>query len=172
MKKIVLKDGKKALVDDEDFEKLNKYSWRSYYDGWNWYARRSTTVNKKCITILMHRDILGIINRNVYVDHKDRNGLNNQKCNLRPSSPSENKKNVKGRGTSKFLGVSLKTTKYNYKTKSGEERLSIYKRWEARIQHNKKQISIGFFNTETEAALAYDIKAKELHGEFSNPNFK
>ena len=54
--------------------------------------------------------------------------------------------------------------------KSGEERVSITKRWEARIQHNKKQISIGFFDAEIEAAIAYNIKAIEFHGEFASLN--
>ncbi|MCV5968484.1 hypothetical protein, partial [Lactococcus petauri] len=72
--------------------------------------------------------------------------------------------------TSKYLGVSLKTTKYKYQVKSGDERVSITKRWEARIQHNKKQITIGYFNNEEEAALAYNKKAIELHGEFASLN--
>ena len=170
MKSIELKCGNFALVDDEDAVFLQKYSWRSYFDGWNWYVRRGTTVNKKVKTILLHRAIMGVTDSKILVDHIDHNGLNNQKSNLRLCNHSQNKKNTKGRGSSKYLGVSLKKTSYNYTTKSGEERVSKSCRWEARIQHNKKQISIGFFDTEIEAALAYNKIASIYHGEFANLN--
>lgn len=172
MKKIRLSAGKNAKIDDEWFDRLNKYSWHAYFDGWNWYARRTTTVNKKSKTFLMHREVLGVTDSKVYVDHIDHDGLNNQASNLRKCTPSQNKKNTKGRGSSKYLGVSRKTTKLKYTKKSGEEMVYIVKSWEARIQHEKKQISLGFFKNEEDAAKAYDKKAIELHGEFANINFK
>lgn len=170
MKKISLGNDKYAIVDDEDFESLIKHTWRAYYDGWNWYARRSTTINKVVKTILMHRQILKESDRGVYIDHINHDGLDNQKTNLRRCTPSENKKNTKGRGSSKYLGVSLKITKLKYTKKSGENMVYISKSWEARIQHNKKQFSLGFFKNEADAARAYNEKAKHFHGEFANLN--
>lgn len=170
MKEIKLKCGNTVFVDDEDAHFLDKYSWRSHFDGWNWYVRRSTTINKKVKTFLLHRVILNITDKKVFVDHKDHNGMNNQKNNLRVCTPSENKKNTKGRGTSKYLGVSLKTSKYRYVTKLGEKKTSTSIKWEARIQYNKKQISIGLFNKEADAALAYNEYAIKFHGEFANLN--
>lgn len=173
MKKIKLACGKFTLVDDEFEYLFEKYTWRSYFDGWNWYVRRHTTINKKSITILLHREILCVNDKKVIVDHKDGDGLNNQKNNLRECSHSENRKNrhnKNDKNTSMYLGVSLKTTKYKYKTKNGDERVSISKRWEARIQHSKKQICIGLFDSEIDAALAYNKKAIEFHKEFANLN--
>lgn len=166
--------GKIALIDECDLHLFEgKRTWRSYFDGWNWYVRRHSTINKKAKTFLLHREILCISDSKILIDHIDGNGLNNMRSNLRICTHSENRKNRHNRScthTSKYLGVSLKTTKYKYKVKSGEERVSITKRWEARIQHNKKQISIGFFDAEIEAAIAYNIKAIEFHGEFASLN--
>lgn len=171
---VKLKCGKTALIDDDCkhlFE--GRRSWRSYFDGWNWYVRRHTTINKKTKTILLHREVMGVKDSKILIDHKDGNGLNNMRCNLRVCTHSENRKNRHNKSdkhTSKYLGVSLKTTRYAYTVKSGERRVSECKRWEARIQHNKKQISIGFFDNEKDAALAYNDKALELHGEFASLN--
>lgn len=157
MKQYILPCGRTIKVDDEDFWRLEKYTWRSYFDGWNYYVRRSSTINKKAKTFLLHREVLGITDRSVYIDHIDHDGLNNQKNNLRKCTPSENKKNVRGRGSSKYLGVDY------HKSSKG---------WQARIQHNKKQIYLGIYPTEEAAAKAYDEAAKKFHGEFANLNFK
>lgn len=58
MKEIPLTKGKVALVDDEDFERLNQYKWHASWDGWRWYARRGFFVNCKIRKISMHREIL------------------------------------------------------------------------------------------------------------------
>lgn len=171
---IKLACGKIALIDAEDLHLFNgRRTWRSYFDGWNWYVRRHSKVNKKSTTFLLHREVLGVTDPKILIDHVDGNGLNNMKSNLRICTHSENRKNRHNKSnkhTSQYLGVSLKTTKYKYKIKSGEERVSVSKRWEARIQHNKKQISIGLFNTEKEAAIAYNAAAIKFHGKFASLN--
>ncbi len=171
---IKLACGKTALIDtDSLFLFEGKRTWRSYFDGWNWYVRRHSTINKKSKTFLLHREVLGITDSKILIDHIDGNGLNNMRSNLRICNHSQNRKNRHNKSdkhSSIYLGVSLKVTKYNYTVKTGEEKVSITKRWEARIQHNKKQISIGFYNTEDEAAIAYNKKAMEFHGEFASLN--
>jgi len=174
MKKIKLACGKFTLIDKEFLHLFEgKRTWRSYFDGWNWYVRRHTKIDKKSKTILLHREIMKITDSKVLIDHIDGDGLNNQISNLRTCTHSENRKNRINKSekhTSMYLGVSLKTTKYNYVKKDGTKKTSICKRWEARIQHEKKQISIGFFDNETEAAIAYNEKAAEYHGEFARLN--
>lgn len=151
MKLLPLSRGLFAQVDDEDFEWLNQWKW-SVYDtrGKTLYAKRLVYKNGKQKTLKLHRVILGITDPKIHVDHKDRNGLNNQRNNLRIAKRSENNTNRYGWGKSKCAGVSMKDGK-----------------WRARIQKNNETIYLGRFNTKREAALAYNKKALEIHGEFA-----
>ena len=98
-KEIELTQGKVALVNDEDYEELNKYNWlldkkpgRSLY-----YARRSVYVgDNKRHTIRMHRQILGLEHGDYrQIDHINRNGLDNRRENLRIASQAANVHNSK-----------------------------------------------------------------------------
>jgi len=80
MKLIPLTQGKFAQVDDEDFEYLNQWKWFALKDAQTFYAARGIYLKGN---ILMHRQLLGLTNSEVKGEHKDRNGLNNQKENLR-----------------------------------------------------------------------------------------
>jgi hypothetical protein len=91
------------------------------------------------------------------IDHIDGNGDNNKLNNLRLATRSENQCNRK-KGTAK--------TSSQYK--------GVYcnkNRWTASIVSQGKTKHLGSFSTELEAAQAYDIACKELHGEFGRPNF-
>lgn len=82
MKEIKLTQGKVALVDDEDFERLNKFEWHANWDGRNWYITTSVWVNNNLKTILMNREILNAP-KHMWIDYKNGNGLDNRKENLR-----------------------------------------------------------------------------------------
>lgn len=154
MKEIKLKNGMVALVDDEDYEYLNQFKWHVLKVGFTFYACRSTkSVNGGHHTILMHWDVMG----GKWIDHRDHNGLNNQRSNLRFCTQAENLMNRKPCFNSKikYKGVFPQT---------GKGFRSI-------IQVNKKQIYIGTFETPEEAAIAYDKKAYELNGDFAYLNF-
>lgn len=165
MKEIILDRGKTgliAIVDEADFEELNRFRWRSKkaHKCENlFYAVRTSlkTESIKKTAILMHRQILKLTDKTVIVDHKNRNGLDNQRCNLRTCTISQNNANRSAmpNKTSSFLGVC-----YNHDRK----------KWLAAISSNNQTRIIGRFNTEIEAAIAYNNKAKELHGEFANLN--
>lgn len=164
-KVIKLTLGKFAIVDDEDFEWLNQWKWYAAKGRRTFYVYRGVYSSKpgKRTTIRMHRAILGIIDPNIFVDHKDRNGLNNKRDNLRLATDAQNKTNresTKG-ATSKYLGVFLVIQKYKEKT---------YRYWVAQISKYDKNIHLGYFKTEQEAALAYNKAAIKLHGEFANLN--
>jgi hypothetical protein len=88
-------------------------------------------------------------------DHKDRNGLNNQKANLRIATHSQNQANSPPRNGRRYKGV--------YTMESG--------RWRAQIQFNHKLYYLGSYDTAKEAAKSYDKKAHELYGEFAYLNF-
>lgn len=153
MKKIPLTQGKFALVDDANLEWLNQWKW---YAGKNrasgiFYAKRSAKRGK----ILMHRAILNAKPKQE-VDHRDGNSLNNCRDNLRFVTAGQNAMNRhRVVGVSRYKGVSRHRAK-----------------WRACIEKDKKGIHIGYFDLEIEAAKAYDLKAKELFGEFARPNFQ
>jgi len=155
MREIKLTQGRMAQIDDEDFEWLNQWKWCVQRMHNTYYAIRKQHIGNRYITIRMHRIIMRTPSH-LQVDHKDRNGLNNQRLNLRNCNNSQNQMNKKSSGVSQYLGVS-----YNHKG-----------RIKANIKGNGKIIHLGTFETEIEAAKAYDNKARELHGEFANLNFK
>jgi len=160
MKTIQLTQGKVALVDDEDFEELNKHKWYASKDHHytRWYAGRAIRIDGKKYTCLMHRDVMNAP-KDKMIDHINHDGLDNRKCNLRVCSNSQNQCNMlKTNKSSKYKGVHLRT--YNKK-----------QYWCSQIVKNGKKEYIGIFNNEIDAAKAYDKRAKEAFGEFSYCNF-
>jgi hypothetical protein len=107
----------------------------------------------------MHRFILGATDRKVKVDHKDRDGLNNQRYNLRPSTNGQNNMNSSKRSdgnSSKYKGVCWHKR---------------YGKFQAGIKLNGRSKYLGMFTDELQAALAYDAAAREHFGEFALCNF-
>ena len=158
MKEIIIKSTKgefKVLVDNENFEELNKYKWTINIVNKYIYVYRSFTINKKKKFIKMHRQIMNIENSKILIDHINHNTLDNRKENLRLCNHSTNgmNRNVRKDSTCKYLGVRYMKDRNKYT---------------AQIQGKH----IGILNTEIEAALAYDNKAKILFKEFANLNFK
>ncbi len=152
-----------AMVDDDDYDYLMQWKWNVRKNNRNSYATRHEWHNGQAFHINMHKVVIDA-KKGTIVDHVDRNGFNNQKKNLRLATHSQNMANrrVKEGGTSSYMGVRKKTIK----------RLNhVYETYLAQIQKDKKFYHIGSFKTEVEAAIAYDKKAKELHGEFANLNF-
>ena len=155
MKTINLTQGKVALVDDEDFEELNKYKWFAFKNGNTFYALRSAkTINKKRKVIYMHR-VLANTPDGMNTDHKDRDGLNNQKSNLRACTYAENCRNkLKApNNTSGYKGVHFHKAS---------------QKWTAYLRVDKKAISFGYFDSKEMAHQAYVEGVKKHHKEFAN----
>lgn len=143
-----------ALISDKDYQLVMQYKWfaeknRTTRSGeTKFYA--SSRINGK--QVRMHNLIMG----SKGIDHKDGNGLNNQRSNLRISTHQQNIINIgKSKGTtSKYKGV----CRY------------IPDKWQAGIVHNGKRIALGVFKNEDDAGLAYNKMAKKLHGKFAYLN--
>jgi len=150
MKKIKLTQNKYSLVDDSDYEELNKFKWYAKKVGFIFYAYRS--YKKK--TISMHSYIVGTT-KGMVTDHIDGNGLNNQRKNLRMCSFSQNRMNVS-------------KTKSNRSGFKGVSWWAARKVWRAFIYHNKEQVYLGTFKTKLGAYKAYCEACPKYHGKFSN----
>ena len=157
MKTIELTQGQVALVDDDDYEWLNQWKWCAHWQGLRWYAvRRAPTIDGKQYKIRMHRVVIDA-QPGQQVDHKDRDGLNNRRDNLRLCTNSQNQAN---RG--KQAGCSSKFKGVTWHKQTGK--------WQARIRVHRKGIYLGVFDDEVEAGRAYDDAAIEHFGEFARLN--
>jgi hypothetical protein len=147
-----------ALVDDNDFEFLNKWKWYVLKTKYVCYAARDTRVAEPEYpkTLLMHR-VLCEPDPKQEVDHKDLDGLNNQRQNLRCCTSSQNKfhRRLSSVNTSGFKGVCWD---------------KFVGRWFTTIRINGKHTSIGHYDDPIEAAKAYDKIALKTHGEFAMTN--
>lgn len=158
MKQVNLTKGYYAIIDENDFEILSSYSWQISSKG---YAKtRINSSNGEANYQYMHRLILGIKDSKIWVDHINGNRLDNRKENLRICSTYENAWNSKKsvNKTSIYKGVIAYTSRHGRKS------------WRARITYCGNQISLGLFNSEIEAAIAYNNKAIELFGSYANLN--
>ena len=160
-REIPLTQGKVAIVDAADYEWLSQFRWRVYKGKRRqvWYAVRHLRLSSgKWSSMRMHREILGAL-PGQFVDHKDGDGLNNTRSNLRICTSQQNQFNTPG----------LASTSSRFKGVSWEKRRGW---WIASIRMQGKSHFIGSYHDEIDAARAYDAVAKELHGEFARLNFK
>lgn len=159
-RRILLTQGKYAIVDAIDYEWLMQWRWYAERSKRKrcedqWYARTKVTTNGNTIAFRMHQEIAKRSNlpKSQTYDHRDHNGLNNQRENIRPATKSQNAANgrkIKGT-TSRFKGVCwFKPTKM----------------WSATIHLNGHKISLGYFHSEHDAGMAYIKSAKKMFGEF------
>ncbi|MHC8516808.1 HNH endonuclease [Sporosarcina sp. ITBMC105] len=154
VKEIQLTQGKVALVDCEDFRRLSMFEW--HFTG-NGYAGRRLPVNEGGNIVSMHREVIGEVPEGMVVDHINRNKLDNRRSNLRITTQSNNAANSGPRrnSTSKYKGV-------HWRKKD--------MKWVAKIERKGRALTIGLFNAEEHAALAYNQKAKELFGKYAYLN--
>lgn len=147
MKSIVLTQGKKALVDNDDYELLAAHNWYAAKRGYGFYAQR---VSKRKV-VQMHRVVMNA-KKGEEIDHINGNTLDNRKGNLRKVTRSQNEWNRKkqSNNTSGYKGVIFSRDRYV-----------------ARIKVLKKVYYLGAFKDKKEAALAYNYAALKYHGEFA-----
>ena len=176
MIEINLTKGKIAIIDDDDFDLVKRYSWHAHLspnNKNNYYARTNILIDGKSSTVLMHRLILNITDSKVMIDHEDNDGLNNSKSNLRIATNSQNQGNrklLKSDKTSEYRGVHKAIKTKRTMLKSGYVNIHIYEYWQCNIGIGKKQKIIGLYKNEIEAALAYNKAAVKHFKEFASLN--
>lgn len=144
-----------ALIDDEDIDIVSQRKWNlQVTSGSSVYYAAATFSYQR---VLMHHLVFGKPEHGMVTDHRDGNGLNNQKCNLRFVTTQQNMWSTHAvRGASRFKGVSP--------SHCGR------KKWKAQIRIGRTTKVIGYFHTEEEAAIAYDRVALAMRGEFASVN--
>lgn len=148
--------GKFALIDDQDYALVASHSWYVNEKGYcrAAYSKGRRSDGKRNQTHLsMHRLVMHA-ERGQVIDHKNRNPLDNRHRNLRFCSLRQNNRNITSYNSqSRYKGVRARGGK-----------------WSARIKVNYSEVYLGTFNTEQEAALAYNIAAKKYFGRFAGLN--
>ncbi|MDG9858223.1 AP2 domain-containing protein [Pseudomonas nitroreducens] len=155
MKTIEASGGQQIIVDDDDFDSLEKFNWRIIGKG---YAARNVAPENPSegrIVAYMHREILGLQKGDSrVVDHVNGNPLDNRRCNLRVCTTSQNGMN---RGPAAH-------NKSGFKGVFWDRRRS---KWTAYIRVDGRQKYLGLFATPEMAHQAYSAAALEFHGAFA-----
>jgi hypothetical protein len=159
VKEIQLTQGQVTQVDNEDFEWLSIYSWQANlnpnYAGECKFIARGRVKGK---LTAMHRLIMSnVVGRKLtrweFVDHIDGHPLNNQRENLRLTTPAQSNMN---RGL-------FSTNTSGYK---GVTRYSRYNKWCAQTKIGGKHINLGYFDTPEEASAVYQKAVETIQGEY------
>ena len=150
---IPLTQGRVALIDAEDVDRVLQYKWHACHRPPNWYAATSAE-RRRGRVIYLHRLIAGA-KPGEHVDHINGDGLDCRRQNVRICTNAENRRNMRStRGVSRYKGVASSTG-------------NATRIWAAYIWFNNRKIGLGNYETEEEAARAYNAAALNYHGEFA-----
>jgi len=158
MREIILSNSPTpAIVDDMDYASVAGFRWYASNQGYAIRAQREPRPSRKMCFIRMHRLIVDAP-AGLTVDHANGDRLDNRRTNLRACTQSQNMGNSKSHhdARSRFKGVA---------------RHSDGKKWMAQIMARGISYYLGCFSDEVEAAIAYDVAARNHFGEFARTNF-
>jgi len=154
MPTLTMRGGYVVQFDAEDAHIIGQYTWHRHRAPTTIYARGYLTGSRYTGLVYMHRLLLGAVSSQE-VDHRNGDGLDNRRGNLRLCESWQNKGN-RGRvtpHTSRYKGVCF------------DKRRAC---WRATITCHGRQYALGWFADEKQAADAYRVAAERLFGEFAN----
>lgn len=163
---VPLSKGLFALVDARDLARVSRYRWHVVRRGQVSHAMRTVKADGRKRTVFMHRWLLDAP-AGLEVDHRNGNGLDNRRSNLRLATHAQNAINHRRSSPSKssrYHGVCWNKARNCW-------RVVICAGERERERGPAKQIYIGSFRNEVAAARAYDRAALRHHGEFAVTNF-
>lgn len=149
---IPLSKGFEAIIDAADVPLVQDFNWCVVLRQRTAYARRCERVGRHSVNIRLHRVLTNAPN-GVLVDHRDGDGLNNRRSNLRFATKSQNAHNMRKPCTNTSGHKGVTWDKRDHK-------------WQAKIMVGGRQRSLGYFEHKADAARAYAEASAELHGEF------
>jgi hypothetical protein len=149
---VPLTQGYEAIIDAADVPLVEGHNWYAGLRKTSIYAVANKKIGIKFTVVYLHRILMFGLG-SFEVDHKDGDGLNNMRCNLREATKSQNMHNmrIKKTNTSGFKGVDF----YRRNEK-----------WRSRINFDGNRINLGYFASPEEAHAAYCVASRKLHGEF------
>lgn len=146
MQKINLGNGLFALIDNNDYDLISKYSWHITTGNYAATSYNNTTLHMHVLIMNPPEDKV--------VDHRDGHRLDNRKHNLRICSQAQNTRNRRkhNKSSSEFIGIHWNNSK---------------NKWITNISYNYNKILLGWFDDEEKAARAYNIGAELLNLQFN-----
>lgn len=155
--KVPLSRGKVALIDPEDAARVLRHRWTASYGKAGWKAYFSHSINGKTHSVYLHQLVMGH-RKGLMIDHRNGNGLDCRKRNLRFCTNSQNSQNRRRK----------KNNQTGYK---GIFLIKETGMWVAEIVVNGVRHRLGRYRSSEEAAHVYDDAARRLHGDFAALNF-
>ena len=149
---VPLTRGYEAVIDAADVPVVDGKNWQARIDGLSVYAQCAEKIAGKSITTVMHRHLMGSP-EGLEIDHRDGDGLNNRRENLRMATHAQNVRNRR-KPTNNKSGV------------KGVYWRKDIRKWAAMIKLNGRNLHLGLFPQISEAAAAYARASSDLHGDF------
>lgn len=148
---IPLTRGLITIIDPDDWPLSSQYVWHAHRGRKTWYAYRQVAGGRQ-------QGLHTLLTGQLGTDHKNGNGLDNRRLNLRVADSTQNHANtgLAVHNTSGFKGVSWHVGRGA---------------WRAQIGLGGRRQHLGYAATPEEAALIYDLAAREHYGEFARLNF-